>query len=438
MPMYGAFTAPILGMLAQTSAFGSISQNISNMNTGGYKAHDTKFSTILATTYSNNRDIGGLTANTRNFIEQQGRIISSTNNLDLAISGKGLYILNTESDGSGDTFYTRDGGFSVNAGDEATDADNNTYNESYITDKNGYFLQGWVADGTGEVTPSSTTSSLRIDSQAFNTGGAADAAASTTASIAANLPATTSIDGTYTTKGSVFDSAGTSQSLELVWERNEASQEWDLWVVPDGSTFNQIKFTDYPSNTTEASPTATYTFSSTGGLPDNTTTTVSYTASDSTAVSFTLDVSDITSIGSEFLYFDFQKDGRTAGVLDSFKFDESGKIIGRFTNGLEETLYKIPLATFANADTLDRFQGNLFQESTTSGTSTLIEVRANNADVDIFHEFAHFIPFAHELSNTNLQNEFTHMIMSQQAYNSSATVFKSLDEMTRQAANLKT
>ena len=126
MPMYGAFTAPILGMLAQTSAFGSISQNISNMNTGGYKAHDTKFSTILATTYSNNRDIGGLTANTRNFIEQQGRIISSTNNLDLAISGKGLYILNTESDGSGDTFYTRDGGFSVNAGDEATDADNNT------------------------------------------------------------------------------------------------------------------------------------------------------------------------------------------------------------------------------------------------------------------------------------------------------------------------
>ena len=143
MPMYGLFTSPILGMLAQTSALGSISQNISNMNTGGYKAHDTKFSTVLASTYSNSRDIGGLTANTRNFIEQQGRIISSTSGMDLAISGKGLYVLNTEVDGSGDTLYTRDGGFEIKSGDEATNGAGNIYNEGYVVDKNGYYLQGW-------------------------------------------------------------------------------------------------------------------------------------------------------------------------------------------------------------------------------------------------------------------------------------------------------
>jgi flagellar hook protein FlgE len=423
MSLYGMFTAPILGMLAQTSAFSAISQNITNMNTGGYKAFDTRFSTVLATTYSQNRDIGGLTADTRNFVEQQGRIISSTSGMDLAIAGKGMYVLNTEVDGSGDQLYTRDGGFEIKADAEITDSNGNTINEGYIVDKNGYYLQGWAADGSGTVTTSSALQSLRVDSEAFNSGGAADADATASASIAVNLPATTAVGGTQTTNASVFDADGDTQSFELTWTKNATNQEWTLSVTPEGGS---------------ASTVTTMTFDSSGGLPDGTTATVAFTGSDSSAVSFTLDISDVSSIGSEFLYFDFQNDGRTSGELDSFKFDTAGKVIGRFSNGLEQTLYKLPLAIFTNADGLDNLQGNLFQESVSSGVAALIEVRAENATSDIFHEFAHFVPFSHELSNTNLQNEFTHMIMSQQAYNSAATVFKSVDEMTQQAANLKT
>ncbi len=423
MSLYGMFTAPILGMLAQTSAFSGISQNITNMNTGGYKAFDTRFSTVLASTYSNNRDIGGLTADTRNFVEQQGRIISSTSGMDLAISGKGMYVLNTEVDGSGDQLYTRDGGFEIKADDEITDSNGNTINEGYIVDKNGYYLQGWAADGSGTITASSALQSLRVDSEAFNTGGAADADATASASIAVNLPATTAIGDSHTTNGSIFDADGDTVSFELEWTRNADSQEWTMTVNPaDGASTS----------------TDTFTFDSSGGLADGTTTSITITPTGGTAVTFNLDVSDVSSIGSEFLYFDFQKDGRTSGELDSFKFDAAGKVIGRFSNGLEQTLYKLPLAIFTNADGLDNLQGNLFQESVSSGVATLIEVRAENAPTDIFHEFAHFVPFSHELSNTNLQNEFTHMIMSQQAYNSAATVFKSVDEMTQQAANLKT
>ena len=421
MPMYGLFTSPILGMLAQTSALGSISQNISNMNTGGYKAHDTKFSTVLASTYSNSRDIGGLTANTRNFIEQQGRIISSTSGMDLAISGKGLYVLNTEVDGMGDTLYTRDGGFEIKSGAETTNGAGNIYNEGYIVDKNGYYLQGWVADGSGTVSTSGALQSIRVDSEAFNSGGAADATA--TASVAANLPATTAVGGSQSTKASIFDANGDTQTFELIWTRNATNQEWTMTVSPDSGT----------STSTE-----TFTFDSSGGLPDGTTTSVTVTDLNGAATTFTLDVSDVTSIGDQFLYFNFQKDGRTSGELDSFKFDAAGKVIGLFTNGLEQTLYKLPLATFVNGDGLDRIQGNLFQTSVTSGGPTLVEVRAENSSVDVFHEFAHFVPFSHELSNTNLQNEFSHMIMTQQAYNSAATVFKTVDEMTSQAANLKT
>ena len=423
MSLYGMFTAPILGMLAQTSAFSGISQNITNMNTGGYKAFDTRFSTILATTYGHNRDIGGLTTNTRNFVEQQGRIISSTSGLDLAISGKGMYVLNSKVDGTGDTFYTRDGGFSVKADEETTDSDGNTINQGYIVDKNGHYLQGWAADGAGAVSSASTLGSLRVDSEAFNTGGAADAEATASASIAVNLPATTAVGGTQTTNASIFDANGDTVSFELIWTRNTASQEWTMTVDPADGT---------------SSSTGTFTFDSSGGLADGTTTSVTITPTGGSAVTFTLDVSDVSSIGSDFIYFDFQKDGRTSGELDSFKFDAVGKIIGRFSNGLEQTLYKLPLAIFTNADGLEGLQGNLFQQSVASGVATLVEVRDETSTTNIFHEFAQFVPFSHELATTNLQNEFTHMIMSQQAYNSAATVFKSVDEMTQQAANLKT
>jgi flagellar hook protein FlgE len=97
------------------------------------------------------------------------------------------------------------------------------------------------------------------------------------------------------------------------------------------------------------------------------------------------------------------------------------------------------LATFTNADALDRLTGNVFERSVASGEAVLREVRTENPLVtDDIWEFANFMPEYHELSNIDLQNQFTYMIMSQQAYNSSATVFKSIDEMTKMAASLKT
>ena len=89
MALYGALAAPALGMLTQSSAFGTISQNITNMNTGGYKAANTRFTTVLASTFDANSDIGGVRAFRKETISLQGRLLSSTNNLDIAINGSG-------------------------------------------------------------------------------------------------------------------------------------------------------------------------------------------------------------------------------------------------------------------------------------------------------------------------------------------------------------
>ena len=161
-------------------------------------------------------------------------------------------------------------------------------------------------------------------------------------------------------------------------------------------------------------------------------------------LSFTLDIEDVTSIGDQFLYFDFQADGRGSGTLKDYKFDTEGQIVGQFTNGTERALYKMPLATFVNPDGLEVIQGNLYAASGPSGTVTLRQVRDPLVVVDTAtgnnqerFEFAFFVPHANELANTNLQSEFTNMIMTQQAYNSAATLFSAVNEMTQTAANLK-
>ena len=89
----------------------------------------------------------------------------------------------------------------------------------------------------------------------------------------------------------------------------------------------------------------------------------------------------------------------------------------------------MPLATFTNTNGLDFQQGNTFSESVASGTPLLREADLNG--------LAKLVPFFHEKSNTNLGAEFQAMILTQQAYNSSATVFKTVDEMTSVAAELK-
>jgi flagellar hook protein FlgE len=420
------YSAPTLGMIAQTSAFGSISQNISNMHTGGYKAHDTRFATVLASQVGNAKDIGGTISQTRDYIEKQGRVMNTKNPLDLAIDGKGLFVLNTKADGTGETLYTRDGAFQKKAGEEITNLAGQTYNKAYLADKNGHYLQGWEADGGGAISSGGDLSSVRIDTEAFSTDGPAAAQATTTAEVALNIPLTTAIGGSEKAPGSLIDSDGNTQSFNIIFTRNRPQQNWTLTVNPSDAT-------------STCTDTKTITFDSEGRLPKGTKTPISITTAAGLTTTFSLDLSDVTSLGQAFTYFGFQRDGRAAGELDGFHFDNSGKIVGEFTNGHQATLYKLPLATFTNADALDRISGNLFERSVESGAATLREVRAENPTLtDKIWEFATFMPEYHELSNVDLQNQFTFMIMSQQAYNSSATVFKSVDEMTKTAASLKT
>ena len=95
MALYGPLSAPIAGMIAQTAAFGAISDNITNSRTGGYKSTEVRFQTQFSTKFFDNSDIGGILPFRVNNIEQQGVLNSTDDPNNIAISGKRLFVLNS-------------------------------------------------------------------------------------------------------------------------------------------------------------------------------------------------------------------------------------------------------------------------------------------------------------------------------------------------------
>jgi flagellar hook-basal body protein len=233
MPVYSAFSIPTLGMRAQAHSLATIGNNIANVTTGGFKRTDTNFSTLLSNTIDKQSDIGGVKPKDLNQITQQGNMVVSNRDLDLAINGQGFFILSPTASGGGQLYYGRDGSFemaTVNdisvAGTPTVDANNNTTattiasKDGYLVDKNGYFLQGWTADPTTGLFNNTSLSSLRIDPHAFAVSGQT----TTTAALKLNLPSA--------------DSAGINHVSEIVMAGSvgvlEAGDTYSVTV--DGTT----------------------------------------------------------------------------------------------------------------------------------------------------------------------------------------------------------
>ena len=166
--LWGTMNNAVLGMQASSSSMGVISQNISNVNTTGYKRTESLFKTTLSETHAgSNANIFGVKAVSRTNIAYQGSIVGSDSGTDLAINGRGFFMVappsvttdgNTVTSsvpGSTDTtnpksvLYTRDGAFTFVTG---------ANQEQYFT-VGGNYLLGWMADengavdSTGDLTP---------------------------------------------------------------------------------------------------------------------------------------------------------------------------------------------------------------------------------------------------------------------------------------------
>ncbi len=170
-------------------------------------------------------------------------------------------------------------------------------------------------------------------------------------------------------------------------------------------------------------------FDANGQLSSPTSVTPSLTWTDGATNSFVMDISAMTQLKGDFTPINISQNGLSSSDMTSISFDSKGHVIGQFADGSSRKIYKIPLAVFSNVNGLEPQNGNTYAESPLSGTRRSVFVDTTGIAI--------LSPNTLELSNVELASQFTQMIQVQQAYNSSATVFKTVDEMIIVARDLK-
>jgi len=159
----------------------------------------------------------------------------------------------------------------------------------------------------------------------------------------------------------------------------------------------------------------------------NTPSTVNFTGS---AGALALDISKLTNYASgKISEVSYDYNGRSDATMTGFTFNEDGEIVGRFSDSTQRPIYKLPLVTFTNPDALDPINGNVYKYDPNAGARVVRTAGGQGAGV--------FVPNAREVSNVALDDEFSKMIITQNAYNTASTVIKTVDEMTEVARDLK-
>jgi len=171
------------------------------------------------------------------------------------------------------------------------------------------------------------------------------------------------------------------------------------------------------------------TFNGVGQLTSDGELTFNATWDDGATSSFTIDISTMSQFAGEFTPYRSSQNGLGLANITDISFDDAGHVIGTFSDGTQRSIYKIPLYDFTNPNGLQASNGMLFQETTESGSATAFFADESSK--------AEMLPGAIEISNVDIAAEFSRMIQTQNAYNMSATTFKTIDEMTTVARDLK-
>ena len=229
MSLYGAMFSGVSGLNAQSQALGMISDNISNVNTIGYKTAHASFSTLVTKQSGTSYAPGGVRSAPVYGIDRQGLLQASANNTDLAISGNGYFVL-TEEDmpiASETRFYSRAGQFAADS-------------EGFLKSPAGFYLQGWRTDLAGVPITANTSLLTGLESIRVNSVSGS-ASPTTTIDLGLNLPASAITGDIQTTNVTIFDSLGVDHTITLTWTKQAVANTWTVVATVDdpGATIEE-------------------------------------------------------------------------------------------------------------------------------------------------------------------------------------------------------
>jgi len=415
MSIFGAMFSGVSGLRAQSQFLGMISDNISNVNTVGYKGSVAQFSTLVtdaasATTFTP----GGVQANTNQLIDKQGLLQSSASKSDISIVGSGFFVVNESATPgiSTEFLYTRAGSF-------------NPDKDGFLRNVAGYYMMGWPTDANGVVTAANPSVLSSLEAVTV-TGISGSAVQTTSVSAGLNLSATAVNTDTHLTTMQIYDSLGIEHTITLTFTKTATPLEWTVDVsdptqvgggVSGTTTFNggAPQTITFNGNGTLATP-ATWPAINIAGWT---------TGASNSAIALNLGTQNaadgLTQYASEYATYFINQNGIRFGTFNEVSIDENGLVSALFDNGQTTPIYQVPVATFNNINGLQGLTGNVFRESDRSGAVLLNTAGSGPA--------GSIAPSSLEASSVDIASEFTSMIVTQQAYSASARIITTADEM---------
>lgn len=445
MSLYSALYAGVSGLSAQSSAMATVADNITNVNTIGYKGVSAQFETLVTGgSVTGNYSAGGVSATPKALISKQGLLQASSSLTDIGIDGAGFFVVRTSAGADGATAYTRAGSFTTDS-------------SGYLRNTAGYYLMGWPLDAQGKYVNNGSESAMQPIRPNALTGAATpttgiqlranlDATADPVAGYTAGDMASGDVTPQFARSVEVYDAQGSAHTLTFNFVKTGANT-WQAEITGDSAEITS--FTDANGNAVTVDPAATkpvmiasktVSFNPDGSLNLGTDASlfgdlsVSW-SNQAQAEPIKLDLgansqfNGLTQFGSASALLSSTIDGGMLGTVASVKISDTGVVSAVFDDGTSRAIYQLPLATFQNPDGLTRISGNAYLVSEQSGNVAINEpgaVGGGKVSASML-----------EASNVDLAAEFSNMILFQRAYSASSKIITTVDDMLQEVSNLK-
>ena len=403
------FRIALSGLNAAQTDLNVTANNIANTSTNGFKGSRTEFADLFAVSLqgvASNASGSGVrvAAVTQQFA--QGNIEFTDSNLDLALSGQGMFILSDQ----GALSYTRAGAFQMNR-------------DGYVVNSAGQRLQVYPPIAGG----------------GFNTGGLSDLRLQTTDSppqatanveYVLNLPANATVPPVavfnpndpnsfnQATSLTLFDSLGATHTGTLYFVKTATANQWTAQMSIDGTLVGTPQTLQYSNAGILTAPA--------GGqiaFP-------AYTPATGAAnMAVTVDFAQSTQYGANFAVNAVTQDGYTTGRLIGIDISETGIVNARFTNGVSTPLGQIAVANFANAQGLQQLGNTQWAETFASGQA--LRGQAGNSGFGLIQSGAL------EAANVDVTEQLVNMITAQRNFQANAQMISTADSITQTIINMR-
>lgn len=422
--MMRSMFAGVAGLKAHQNRMDVIGNNIANVNTLAYKRSRVTFQDMMSQTLragtqpqgerggTNPLQVGlGSSMASIDTVFTEGNTQTTGKVTDVTIEGNGFFILKA----GNLNLYTRAGNFDLDI------------EGSLVNPANGYKVQGWKYDDNGNIDISQPIEDVKV------VFGQAIGGGTTRMEYVKNLDSNTQVydqndpNTFFTTNTIVYDTQGNSYEIVSEFRKNATTNEWALYVKNTDLDFGSGDGVVHEVGTIEFNPDGTFKSIINGGSDVKTITAT--TPAGREPIQLDLKFDHLTQYNAETSVEGVAPDAHGSGRLYKFNIDRNGIVTGVYSNGATKNLYKIAITNFNNPAGLVRVGDSFYQDSNNSGKG--VPAEANKG------EYGAIVAGALEMSNVDLSQEFTEMIITQRGFQANSRIITVSDEMLQELVNIK-